>query len=234
LCALAAIGSQSRGAFLAIAAMSAALWWRSNNKVTLGILLLVASPMMIAFMPDHWMQRMETIGNYEQDQSAMGRINAWKTSVNIAGDRLFGAGFASDQPLVFSVYAPDPSKPLVAHSIYFQVLGQHGYIGLAMFLLIWWTTLRMAARAEKLSKGNPDLAWVQLLMRMVRVSFVGYLVGGAFLNLAFHDLPYFMMVIVIAVHRLVKEASPKKRPAWSTETVPIAVPDRSRAAGPSA
>ncbi|CDH43076.1 putative O-glycosylation ligase, exosortase A system-associated [Candidatus Contendibacter odensensis] len=205
LSAFSALGSHSRGALLAMIAMTLMLWWRSKNKAVLGVALLMVLPLMMLFMPTEWFSRMETIGSYQEDASAMGRINAWTMAINIAKDRFFGAGFITESDLIYNIYAPNPSLRLVAHSIYFQVLGSHGFIGLSLFLLFWWFTFRTARSAGSLSLGEPSLQWIGELSRMIRVGLIGYFVGGAFLNLAYFDLPYYMMVVIVAAQRLAME-----------------------------
>lgn len=206
LCAASVLGSHSRGALLAISAMAAVLWWRSKSKLTIGIALLMLAPALIMFMPAEWTERMGTIKTYDADASAMGRLNAWTMAFNIANSRILGAGFATDSGLVYRMYAPNPNEVLVAHSIYFQVLGQHGYIGLALFLTFWILTYRTAGRLIAHSRGRPELAWVGDLGSMVKVSLVGFAVGGAFLNLAFWDMPFYLMVIVVVTEKWVKAA----------------------------
>jgi hypothetical protein len=88
-----------------------------------GLVLLILSPAIILFMPEEWTSRMSTIKTYDEDSSAMGRLNAWTMAINIANNRLMGAGFTNDSPLIYQMYAPDPNFVIVAHSIYFQVLG---------------------------------------------------------------------------------------------------------------
>jgi probable O-glycosylation ligase (exosortase A-associated) len=93
LCAVAVPATQSRGAFLAIAAMGLVLWAHSKKKLMGALVMLSLSMSLLAFMPASWEQRMFTIQTYQQDGSALGRINAWKTAFNVANDRLTGAGF---------------------------------------------------------------------------------------------------------------------------------------------
>jgi putative inorganic carbon (hco3(-)) transporter len=206
LCAAAALGSQSRGALLAIGAMCMMLWWRSRSKLMLALLFLAALPVVFSMMPDTWFERMNTIGTYEQDRSALTRINAWKTSINIANDRIFGAGYATATPVVFERYSPEQGRDwiFVAHSIYFQVLGDHGYIGLGLYLMFWLATYRLAGRLVKLSRDQPALAWVAELGNMAKVSIVGFAAGGAFLSLAYWDMPYYIMTALVATERWLK------------------------------
>jgi probable O-glycosylation ligase (exosortase A-associated) len=122
---------------------------------------------------------------------------------NLARDRFIGGGFEIATPLLFAKYAPNPLGIHAAHSIYFQVLGEHGFIGLALFLLLWFATWRMANRVRREVTGLPELEWAGKLVSMVQVGLVGYFVGGAFLSLAYFDLPYDMMVMVLIARRIV-------------------------------
>lgn len=195
LTCVAALGTQSRGAMLAIAAMGVAFVYRSPKRGKALVPFLIIAFFVPFFMPDSWWARMDTINNYEQDASAMGRINAWKLAWNVATHNFFGGGFVLETNETFSRYAPDPSDIHVAHSIYFQILGQHGFIGLLLFLGMWlstWQTCRWIAKSS-------DLAADKMLARMIEVSLIGYATGGAFLNLAYFDGPYYLMVALVVI-----------------------------------
>lgn len=205
LCAVSVLGSQSRGGFLAISAMAAVLWVRSSKKVLMLVVLAFMSLALLNFMPESWHSRMETVKTYEKDGSAMGRINAWYMAWNLANDRFVGGGFELAQPEEFIKYAPDPTNPLAAHSIYFQMLGEHGFLGLGLFLLLWFLTWRMAGRIRREAGKFDDTKWMVTLASMIQVSFTGYFVGGAFLSLAYFDLLYYLMGIVVLCNELLKE-----------------------------
>lgn len=226
LCAASALGSHSRGAILAMVAMATMLWWRSRSKVMLGLLMLAMAPVGLSMMPAHWFERMETIRSYEQDLSAQQRFNAWQTAINIARDRPTGAGFATATPAVFDRYSPRKGREwiFVAHSIYFQVLGDHGYIGLGIYLLFWLVSYRMAGRIVKLTRPHAQYAWANELANMAKVSMVGFAVGGAFLSLAYWDMPFYIPVILAAIERLVRQElqSASPAPAAAGTTVPQA------------
>jgi putative inorganic carbon (HCO3(-)) transporter len=201
LCVVAAVGTQSRGAFLALVAMGVMLWTRSNRKWVTGTAVVLVAFTVIAFMPEAWEQRMRTIQSYDLDTSAMGRINAWWTTFNLASSRLTGGGFEIYTPEIFGRYAPDPSNIKVAHSIYFSVLGEHGFIGLFLFLMLWFMALRLSRRIRLAARKQPPRQWAHDLATMCQVSLVGYAVGGAFLSLAYFDLPYNIVVILVVTVR---------------------------------
>jgi len=204
LSVIAAIGSQSRGALLAITAMAVLLWLRGRQKFLFGTLMVAGGIALLIFMPANWHERMNTIETYQQDSSAMGRINAWQMTWNLASHNFFGGGFDIYTPHLFAIYAPNPEDLHVAHSIYFSVLGEHGFIGLALFLTIWALTWRWAGWLRKNATGNPETEWAAVLGSMCQVSLVGYAVGGAFLSLAYFDLPYNIMVLAVLARRWVE------------------------------
>lgn len=220
LSAISAIGTQSRGALLAISAMAALLWWRAPNKGANAVLLSMVGLVILAMMPASWYERMATIQNYQDDGSAMGRINAWMTMVNVANDRLLGGGFDVQNAYVFGMYAPDPSNPLTAHSIYFQMLGEHGYIGLGLFLLLWLLAWRGAGALRRGSRNDPEIGWLYHLGSMIQVSLLGYAVGGAFLSLSYFDLPYNILVMVVICTRWRTERQKVEAPEQRIETRP--------------
>lgn len=214
LCALSALGSQSRGALLAISAMTFVLWWRGKKKFGMAIALLIVAMPLIAFMPESWTERMSTIQTYEQDRSALGRISAWWTAWGISKNHLFGVGFNAARPELVAMYSPYPDYVHAAHSIYFQVLGNHGFIGLFLFLGIWITTWYSAGWLRTQRNVPVQAQWTADLGAMCQVSMAGYAVGGAFLSLAYFDLPYEIMVMVVLTRIWVKKRS------WETEPVP--------------
>lgn len=199
--ALAALGSHSRGALLAILAMAMVLWWRGKSRFGGAVVFLVIGAALAAFMPAEWWSRMDTIKEYKGDESAMGRINAWWMAFNLAKSNFFGGGMSIYDAAIFAKYAPDPSDVHAAHSIYFMVLGELGFIGLFIFLALFMFTWGTAGKAFKLGRKQPQTQWVSDLGGMVQVSLVGYAVGGAFLSLSYWDLPYNLMVLAVGAQR---------------------------------
>ena len=203
---VAILGTQSRGAFLGLAAVGFFLIMKNPNRFAFLLLTLIAVPIAFGIMPDSWWERMETIRNYQEDGSAMGRINAWWFAFNLAIDRpIVGGGFAVFQQPWFRMYAPDPEDKHDAHSIYFEVLGEHGFLGLVLFLSLGIFTWRSCTWIIKNTKGIDDLRWASNLARMLQVSLVAYASSGAFLGLAYFDLYYHLIAIVVLCKEVVKK-----------------------------
>jgi probable O-glycosylation ligase (exosortase A-associated) len=195
------IFSYSRGSMLGCGAMLAVLIWRGQRKLTALALVGVAASVMFFFAPEEWFSRMESIGDYEEDASAQGRITIWRAATMIALARpLIGGGFrATYAQWIVDIYAPGVESR-APHSIYFEVLGEHGFLAFGVFLgfaaVAWW----QGSRIQKATKNNDELRWANDLARALQMSIMGFLVGGAFLSLAYYD-GYFTILLLMAATR---------------------------------
>lgn len=205
LCVFSVIGTQSRGALVGLAVMGMFLVLKSRKKFFMILLMILLVPIIINFMPESWHSRMSTIQTYEQDNSAMGRINAWWMAFNLAKDNILGGGFECFRLPSFVRYAPIWDDVHDAHSIYFEVMGEHGFIGLALFLSLGATALLSAKRIAKEAKQWNETRWMADLAAMIQVSLLGYAACGAFLGLAYFDLYYHLIAILVILKVLLKK-----------------------------
>lgn len=200
------LGTQSRGAFIGIAATLGFLALKSRRRLMLLAASVIVAPIALALMPQAWHQRMSSIRDYQSDSSAMGRINAWAFAFNLATDRpLVGGGFEAFSPRWFTVYAPDPTDVHDAHSIYFEVLGEHGFVGLMLFIGIWLLVWQGCSQMIRLAKGYEDLSWAADLGRMCQVCLIAYASTGAFVGLAYFDLYYNIIALYVIAKLIVIE-----------------------------
>ncbi|MCL4743886.1 MAG: putative O-glycosylation ligase, exosortase A system-associated [Burkholderiaceae bacterium] len=194
------LGSHSRGAFVAVLAMALFLVLRSSRRFEALIAVFVGAALAIVLMPAEYWARIASIGAYEQDASTIGRLEMWKTALNVANARITGGGF--DMYVGGAVGEFAAGQVRSSHSIYFQALGEHGWPGLVLFLSfglsVWFTAGRLIRRLPA-GEENDSLVF---LMRMSQVALVGFGVGGAFVNIGYWDYPYYLSVVVFACARL--------------------------------
>jgi probable O-glycosylation ligase (exosortase A-associated) len=213
LCVVSVLGSNSRGGFIGISVLAAYFWFHSKHKF---LYLILVPPLFwygLDYMPEAWHQRMATIENVEQDLSFLGRIMAWKEATLIALDNITGGGFKAGQVnYVWHLYYPqfsfnwlvDTSGVVIneakaAHSIYFQVLGDHGFPGLFLFLMMLYTGFNKARRLNKaLTESAPNSPMAKL-SSMIQLSLVTYMVAGAAVSLAYFDLLYIIFALIFAM-----------------------------------
>jgi putative inorganic carbon (hco3(-)) transporter len=221
LSAAAVLASYSRGAIVAGSAMLLFLALKSRRRFLFIATFALAIPVMLSAMPEKWWDRMGTITAHDPDSSVQGRFNAWQMAWNLARDRpIVGGGYGIYEADVFARYAPNPEDIHSAHSIYFQMLGEHGFVGLALFLLLALLMWRTGNRIINAS-NDPPTAWRGDLARAMQVSMIGFLVGGLTVNIGYWDVYYFELVLLVALEQLaLGESSRVAAAAASISRVP--------------
>jgi len=204
MCAFAVVGSQSRGAFVGGFAMALFLWLKSKRKIVMGAVLVFLVAALFTFMPESWHERMQSIETYQSDTSAMSRIHTWNVALRLANDRLLGGGFDMWTQETFDQYSPEFRTPHDAHSIYFKVLGEHGWFGLILFVAIGIIAWRTGTVIIRKTSPHPELRWLSELAKMTQVSIVAFATGGAFLSLSYFDLYWHMVALFVVAAALVQ------------------------------
>src|SRR5574341_48042 len=199
---VAVVGTYSRGAFLGLLVVVTIVFVKSRAKIVAAVLLAIAIPLGEATLPEGWLNRMQTIKTYEDDRSAMGRVEAWKVSILMGKERpLLGFGFRPFSTEMFERYGYSGGRD--AHSIFFQVLAEHGITGLMLYAGLIVSSLFSLSRLAHLSQMNPELNWVHNYVQMLQASLAGYLVCGAFLSMSYFDLFYHLLAIIIILKKIV-------------------------------
>ncbi len=204
------IFTYSRGALVAMSAMAIMLWVRSQKKLQILVLIVVAGIGVWKLAPAAWTERMFTIETYQNDASAEGRIHMWQRAWALAQrSPLVGGGFhwSYDPNVVNKVLlgsgVPKLESGLAPHSIWFEMLGDHGFVGLALFIAILASTFVDARWLVRHARRDPDLAWANNLGRMLQVALVGYCTGGSFATQGMYDGFYAVVIIAAAARRVV-------------------------------
>ncbi len=188
----------SRGGLLGLAVVLTAISIKSKHKIVGLALLLVCLFLILSYAPPQWMMRMEGFLHGSLDTSAEGRLNAWRFAWVLASHYpITGGGFETFTPELFGRLTPE-LRFAGPHSVYFQLLGEQGFVGLGLFLLLlgccWRTLRRLRARARKI----PSLGWTVSYSHMLEASLLGYLVSGAFLPRAYFDF-YFQLIAMTII-----------------------------------
>lgn len=212
----AVVGTQSRGGFIAMLGVAGYMFIKSERKVLLGLLAVTLVVALSSLVSEEWLSRMDTIGEATEDSSFMGRVVAWKMSFILATQNpIFGGGFKSLEttavwnglaqnflayPFFYSGDAlPNPMVPKAAHSVYFQVMGEHGFGGLLIYLALLVTAFRKARRiaVQAIKQHAPE--WIRTLATMLQLCIFAFCLGGAALSFAYFELIFavFGMLVVL-------------------------------------
>jgi probable O-glycosylation ligase (exosortase A-associated) len=191
----------SRGALIGLACVGCGMLLRMSMRLRLLVAPVIALGLLVALVlaPESWRGRMETLGNTSADASAQARLNAWQYAANLAADYpLAGGGFATFTSELYGRYAPNANaEAQTAHSIYFQILAEHGYTGLFLYLTLFVSAFLSAGNIVKRARLHNDDT-IMHYANMFRFSLVGFATTGAFLSRAYFDY-FFCIVTCIAV-----------------------------------
>ena len=219
------VATASRGGLVGLLILALASFATTRHKVRYLAAMLVAALVLIHTVPASWTQRMDTIESADQDSSFMGRVVVWKLSTLIALDHpLLGGGLhAVQSQTVWNAYVPSfgelsfiPTEepdvhPHAAHSIYFEILGDTGFLGLAVFLGIVASCVVASFRIKVAARGRPELEWASRLASALQLSLLVFLVTGAALSAAYHDLVFLLFGLFSAVRAAVAAESSSRR-----------------------
>jgi len=239
--AVTVVATYSRGGFIGLLALGVMLLKGSRHKFRGLILIAIGAVVLYHLMPDDYLERMNTIKEADEDSSFTTRLVAWKINFLIAMDHPFlGAGpYASvvvqnwftyvEAASHFLFPTPIVYRTFVAHSIYFQVLGDTGFMGLFFFLSMLGTALLYTFHTQRMARKDPALAWAVDLARAGQISIVMYLVSGAALSNVYFEVLYIVLALIGRLHKTVAELTAKQRlPVRSFAPPPRAVPAFSR------
>jgi probable O-glycosylation ligase (exosortase A-associated) len=203
---IAIFGTYSRGGLIALGAVAAFLLWKSRHRFVFALIGAIIFFTAAPFVPVKWIERMTTIETYDEDSSAGLRFQWWGMARRIARDSpITGGGFSVFMdPQVYPKYNPEADRPRDVHSIYFEVLGEHGYVGLVIFLALLGTAFLTASKTIFMARGRKELRWAADLARMFQVSLVGYASAGAFLTLATSHEYYQIVALIGALEAHVR------------------------------
>ncbi len=222
------IGTQSRGATLGMAGVFAYMWWRSPRKGVGVVAIIIAVLGILLYAPAVYFERMGTLSAPQEDGSAEGRIHAWRAGTKMALNNVLGVG-AGNFPNNFPKYrGPDaPTRWMTAHSMYFLILGELGFLGLLLLLKLVFGNFRSNARLRKRLIEHPEqlkdptrFASDIRMLNAFNASIVGLSIAGAFLSVTYYPHIFVMVGLCLSLRRVIAEeaglvnasATVKKRP----------------------
>ncbi|SEP50546.1 probable O-glycosylation ligase, exosortase A-associated [Rhodospirillales bacterium URHD0017] len=231
-----AFGTFARAALIACFVWAAVAWWQSRRKLRVGITMVVAAVAVVPLMGDAWLARISTTLEPRQESSANTRLLVWAWTIDLANSHPAGAGFTAylgNRFVERDLNGQETVEEARAfHSIYFEVLGEHGWIGLAIFLAIFAVFFLDMRRIRRQVRGRPDLEWLGDLARTLSHCMLIFMAGGAFIGVAFQPLQYYLFALAVSASAALHRAAAVPAPAPAESYVASVMPGgwRQRAA----
>jgi probable O-glycosylation ligase (exosortase A-associated) len=218
---VAIVGTHSRGAFVSLLVLAGLIWWRMPHKAITGALGVIIAILGVQLLPEHYTDRMETIGTATEDRSFQQRLEAWEINWLLARENpVTGAGvrvpYTDEAAATVSSY-----EPRAAHSIYFEVLGGTGFVGLALYVAMLGYGVLAAGRAMKVHAGDPKEEWRAHFARYGRMSLIVFCVGGASVSMEMWE-GYLIVLALISSLRMMDPATARADAATHAASDPRA------------
>ncbi|MGC6401031.1 putative O-glycosylation ligase, exosortase A system-associated [Sphingomonas sp. FW199] len=249
-CLLIPVGTSARTGLLCIGLLAVLMLRDAKRRLMYIGLAAVLGLAAVPFLPSAYTQRMETIKEYKGDQSASTRLAVWKWTLDYVSDNPMGGGFEAyrQNRLTFDTVtvAEQGANATVErravqdagrayHSSYFEMLGEQGYFGLALWLVIQLAgLLRMEVIRRRYARAGEDQTWISPLATALQHGHMIYLLGAAFVGIAYQPFVYMLIGAQIGLDTYLarKRAELGWRPMRRGQATGAAVP-AARTAAPT-
>ena len=231
------IGTQARTGLVCIAVLGVLLLRFNRYRFVYAGAAAMAALMVVPFLPQTFVDRMSTIQDYRSDQSASTRLAVWGWTIDYATANPFGGGFdvyrlnritynlaerqkaeLGDDYIEYDGIDLDETREVTDearafHSSYFEMLGEQGFPGLALWLFIHvggvWRMEVLRRRYAKSVKASES--WVSPLALALQHSHIIYLVGALFVGVAYQPFVYMLVAMQIGLDTYLKRRAAEAR-----------------------
>lgn len=211
-CLLIPVGTQARTGLICIGVLCMLALRTAKRRFLYMGLMAGAALIAVPFLPQSFTARMSTIDNHEADESASTRLAVWAWTWEYVKDNPTGGGFDSFRgnkvryqkkdssgsggtTAVETSYVEDAGRAF--HSSYFEVLGEQGYPGFALWmwlqLLGLWQMERLRRRWR--TRTGEGEQWQAPLAAALQQAQIICLVGALFVGIAYQ--PFVLLLIAV-------------------------------------
>ena len=221
-----ALGTYERSALIGITVLGTYLVINSKRKLLFGLVALVIGGAIFYQSSSAWTERMSTISQVGEDESGtLTRLLVWQWTLGYATTHPFGGGFQSF--VVDRIEFPSGNVQFARafHSIWFEMLGEHGWPGLGLFITIGLLTLRSMGRVIRRTRKIPELEWCADLAGALRAGLLTFFASGTFVGIGFQPAFWYFVAVGISLSEYVRRVEAPARPTtgWRAQQAQLAL-----------
>ena len=239
LCIFTVLGTYSRGGFLAFSAalLTFIMLQRRRFTALAGLIAFFTLMLAVVPIPQKYVDRLSTIRTFNEKtsdddpegakESAKSRTHFWQVGIVMAMNKPLGVGIkqyeaAYDQ---FDFLHGHYGHKRAIHSAHLQVLAELGFFAaflwVGMFAYAYFACMRVRARAADERLRPQVRRFLVTTANGLMASMAGFLIGGAFLSLAYNELTWLTFAMVAALDRLSVQLATEPE----TEPVALVIPE---------
>lgn len=215
-CVLIPVGTQARTGLVCAGVLAVLMLRFVKNRFLYAGLAAALAVAAVPFLPQSFTSRMATIGEYKADQSASTRVAVWAWTWKYVQSHPMGGGFEAylQNKVKFDTVAAVGDgtntqiekqevndKGRAYHSSYFEMLGEQGFPGLVMWLVIHIGGIWRMEVVQRLyrRRNRTDEEWVVPLALALQNGQIIYMVGSLFVGIAFQPFIYMLIALQIGL-----------------------------------
>ena len=241
LAVVTAVGTYQRSALVGLVVMMAVMVLQSKHKFGFAAVAAVVVAALIYATSATWTARIATMQDYASDGSAYTRILVWRWTWDYVMQHPFGGGFMMFVINHIELPGLDGGPAQIQfgrafHSIYFEVLGEQGFPGLALWLAITAVAVYRLRRTAKRAKAYAELEWVTALAVALQSSLAAFMSSGAFIGIAFQPMYWYFIAMSISLNAYmwrVERAASTAQTGWRAAAATPSAGWRNRPATPT-
>ena len=211
----------SRGGFLA-AVVAMLIFFLVYPPRPLNLIIMIGLGIAVfSFIPSSYFDRILTLQGLLPDQAGRIDIRTDNSIQGRASQNLTAWNIFKQHPLVgigldnFEYRYPEFSKEIglapsasnkSLHNLYFEVATESGILGLSVFFLLIWLSIRSLLSARNAFLAIPGLQEYGHLATGLMIGFIGYLVAALFIHAAFPRYFYLLVGIAFSMPTIVEHA----------------------------
>ena len=213
-CLLIPIGTEARTGLVCIAVLGILMLRYVKRRVMFVMAAGALGVIALPFLPQSYYERMATIAQPGGDESASTRVAVWSWTLDYVSRNPFGGGFDSYRGNAFKYEMPvkeevgnttsveyrevvDEGRAF--HSAIFELLGEQGWPGLAIWLWLQalgvWQMDRIGRRWKH--RSNEQEAWIAPMSTALQIASLIYLTGALFQGIGYQ--PIFFKIIGLQI-----------------------------------
>jgi probable O-glycosylation ligase (exosortase A-associated) len=194
------VGTYARTGLIGMVVVGAVMWFRSQRKMLFSLVILAGAGLVGAIASDKWEERISTIKD-PTENSTLGRILVWRWTIGYVASNPFGGGF--DSYLLSEITMPPAEgetdgvviRGKAFHNSYIEVLGEHGYPGLVLFLGLILCSALSLQRTAAWAKKAEGMTWLRELAIALQTALVTLVACGMFIGIAFQPMYYYIFAL---------------------------------------
>lgn len=201
-CAITSVGLFTRTGLVALVVFFILVWLKSRRKIVTAIAIILVACFALPLMGTSWQNRMSTIEDPLAEGSAAARIGVWRWTLEYVSEHPLGGGFNAYEMDTVELTSPEGAKVVrhgvAFHSIYFEILGEMGIAGFAIWGLLIFKFFGGMIRLHRQTAMIEGAEWLSALTTALMSSVMIYLAGGTFIGVGFQPTLYYLIAVSIS------------------------------------